>query len=244
MIDFNHRSPNERINHLIDVGMTRVRGEEKPRDYLGGSRLGHPCERALQFEFFNTPVDSGKEFSGQTLRIFDVGHVLEDLAIKWLRQAGFHLLTRKPDGGQFEFVTANGLIKMHLDGVLVGGPDGIPYPALWECKSMKDKKWKACVKEGVAKSHPVYFSQIQVYQAYSNLMENPAILTCINKDTQELHHEAVPFSPQHAQEISDKGARIIMACQAGDLLPRIANQPDHFECKWCSYTEWCWSLPR
>ena len=66
-----------------------------PRDYLGGSRLGHPCERALQFEFAGAPKDDGAEFSGRTLRIFGIGHALEDLAVRWLRGAGFDLYTRK-----------------------------------------------------------------------------------------------------------------------------------------------------
>ena len=34
-----------------------------PRAYLGGSRLGHPCERALQFEFAGAPKDEGAGFN-------------------------------------------------------------------------------------------------------------------------------------------------------------------------------------
>jgi hypothetical protein len=36
-----------------------------PRDYLGGSRLGHACERALQFEFAARPKDEGADFAGR-----------------------------------------------------------------------------------------------------------------------------------------------------------------------------------
>ena len=73
-----------------------------------------------------------------------------------------------------------------------------------------------------------------------DLTENPAILTCINKDTQELIHQPIPFNPKLAQDTSDKAVRILQACEAGELLPRIAANPDHFECKWCSYTDRCW----
>ena len=52
-------------------------------------------ERALQFEFAGAPKDDGAEFSGRTLRIFGIGHALEDLAVRWLRGAGFDLYTRK-----------------------------------------------------------------------------------------------------------------------------------------------------
>ncbi len=48
------------------------------RTYLGGSRLGHPCERALQFEYVHAPKDEGaarallepqldRAFAGETI---------------------------------------------------------------------------------------------------------------------------------------------------------------------------------
>jgi hypothetical protein len=241
-LDFNHRSSNERMNYLLDQAIIQEQAKQTPRYYLGGSRLGHPCERALQFDFFHAQPDEGKGFSGQTLRIFAVGHALEDLAIKWIRSAGFDLRTTKSDGRQFGFSTARGLIRGHIDGVFCGGPDCISYPALWECKTMSAKHWKECVKEGVAIAKPVYAAQIAIYQAYMDLTEHPAIFTSINKDTQELWFEAVSFNSELAQRMSDRGVRIIQACQAGELLPRAFGSQDHFECKWCPYTMRCWSL--
>jgi hypothetical protein len=111
-LDYNHRpSFAERVNEVIDAALTAENATRAPRDYLGGSRLGHACERALQFEFTDTLKDEGKDFSGQSLRIFAIGHLLEDLSVAWLRQAGFDLYTRKgnrPDGGQFSFSVAGG----------------------------------------------------------------------------------------------------------------------------------------
>jgi hypothetical protein len=241
MFDFNHRSPNGRMNVLLDEAIEKHRSEQKPRDYLGGSRLGVECERALQFEFFNTPKDPGKDFSGRVLRIFEFGHVLEDMMIGWLSQAGFDLKTRDRNGDQFEFSVLDGAIKGHLDGVLVSGPDVMAYPALWENKSMKADQWKKTVKDGVAKAHPEYAAQIAIYQAYMDLTENPALFSTVNKDTSEIRFELVPFDSALAQRCSDKGVRIIQACQAGDLLPRIAQSPDFFKCKWCSWSDRCWS---
>ena len=81
MLDFNPRpAMTERVNALVDAALEAERAAIPPRDYLGGSRLGHHCERALQFEFTATPRDEGAEFSGRTLRIFAIGHALEDLA--------------------------------------------------------------------------------------------------------------------------------------------------------------------
>ena len=254
MLDYNHRpSFADRVNETIDAAITAENAARVPRDYLGGSRLGHACERALQFEFTTTPKDAGQEFSGQLLRIFSIGHVLEDLAVAWLRAAGFDLYTRKgnrPDGGQFGFSVAGGRIRGHVDGIIAAGPEGfgLAAPALWECKTMNAKNWRACVKDGVAVSKPVYAAQIAVYQAYMEatvpgISTAPALFTAINKDTAELYHELVPFDAELAQRMSDRGVQILRATDAGELLPRIAANRDFFECRFCPWAERCWSLP-
>jgi hypothetical protein len=253
-LDFNHTpSFADRVNEAVDAAITAENVARTTRDYLGGSRLGHACERALQFEFTATPKDEGQDFSGQVLRIFAIGHELEELAIRWLRGAGFDLYTQKgnrPDGGQFGFSVAGGRIRGHVDGIIAAGPEGfgLAVPALWECKTMNAKNWRACVKDGVAKSKPVYAAQIAVYQAYmeaqvSGLSANPAMFTAINKDTAELYHELVLFDAELAQRMSDRGVRILRATDAGELLPRVAANRDFFECRFCAWAERCWKLP-
>ena len=252
-LDYNHKASfGERVNATIDTALTADNAARAPRDYLGGSRLGQACERALQFEFTATPKDAGQEFSGQLLRIFAIGHVLEDLAVAWLRAAGFDLYTRKanrPDGGQFGFSVAGGRIRGHVDGIVAAGPEGfgLAAPALWECKTMNAKNWRACVKDGVAVAKPVYAAQIAVYQAYMEpsvpgISGAPALFTAINKDTAELHHELVPFDADLAQRMSDRGVRILQATDAGELLPRVAQNRDFFKCRFCPWAERCWSL--
>jgi hypothetical protein len=94
MIDLNHQLKfHEQVTVLVDVALQAENATREKRRYLGGSRLGVACERALQFEYADAPVDVGAEFPGRTLRIFEVGHALEDLAIRWLRLAGFDLYT-------------------------------------------------------------------------------------------------------------------------------------------------------
>jgi len=69
---------------------------------------------------------------------------------------------------------------------------------------------------------------------------NPALFTAINKDTVELYFERVPFNGALAQSASDRGVRVIQACDAGELLPRISKDPTHYECKFCSWQDRCW----
>lgn len=239
MIDFNHRNPSDKISALVDAALLKERAKQSARTYLGGSRLGQDCLRAMQYEYFNTPPDAGKGFSGQSLRIFDVGHALEAVAIDWLRSAGFDLRTEKADGQQFGFSVAKGRIQGHIDGVFVAGPDFMQYPALWEMKTMNAKHWKACLNQGVKTTKPIYYAQIQIYQAYMQLTDNPALFTAMNKDTQELYFELVDFNPAKAQEISDRGVMVLQACDEGTLLPRLHSDPSHFECKWCNWTDRC-----
>ncbi len=191
MLDYNHRPKFfEQVTAVIDEALTAEHASRTPRHYLGASRLGVACERALQYEYAQAPVDPGRELPGRVLRIFEVGHALEALAIRWLRLAGFDLHTEKADGGQFGFSVAGGRIQGHVDGILAGGPEtlGLAYPALWECKTMNARAWRETVKRGVSQAKPVYAAQIAVYQAYMEasvpgISQNPALFTAINKDT-------------------------------------------------------------
>lgn len=241
MLDYNHiKNRGDRLNYLIDAALTAKENKETPRDYLGGSRLGHECARALQYEFYNTPKD--RPFSGQLLRTFGIGHALEDLAAEWLRKAGFDLRTLDANGKQFGFSTGNGKIRGHIDGVIIGGPAELgPYPRLWECKTSSAKKWREFEKNKVKKTNWTYFVQVQTYMAYMDLGANPALWTVVNKDDSSLYHEDIPFDLSVAQDASDRAARIVQCCLAGELLPREYPTADFYQCKWCSYGERCWN---
>jgi hypothetical protein len=248
MLDYNSSASfSEQVTGFIDEALAAERDAQAPRAYLGASRLGVACDRALQYEYLQAQVDPGREFSGTTLRIFEAGHLFEDLAIRWLRQAGFDLHTETLQAGQYGFSAAGDRIQGHVDGILAAGPEslGLGYPALWECKSLNAKSWKDTVKRGVTLSKPVYAAQIALYQAYMEpqvpgISETPAIFTAINKDTAELYFEQVPFNGELAQRASDRGVRILQACDAHELLPRLANDPTHYECKFCAWQDRCW----
>lgn len=113
---------------VIDVGVQdELRSVRKTMSDFDMTEVAGIMNRALQFEFTATPKDEGQDFSGQSLRIFAIGHALEDLAVAWLRGAGFDLYTRRgnrPDGGQFGFSVAGGRIRGHVDGIIAAGPEG------------------------------------------------------------------------------------------------------------------------
>ena len=241
MMDFNSTaSVSGQITALVDAGLQQARAGQVVRRYLGASRLGVACERALQFEFAHAPVDYGRDIQGRILRIFERGHVNEECMVGWLRDAGFDLRTHKADGEQFGFSVADGRLQGHIDGVFVGGPEGFAYPALWENKCLGSKSWRDLEKNRLAISKPVYAAQVALYQAYLELHEHPAIFTAVNADTMEIYVELVPFDAALAQRMSDRAVKVITATEAGELLPRAFTDQTHFECRMCAWQDRCW----
>ena len=239
VLDFNSKSTVAyRFVELIDAAGSE--SQESPRAYLGGSAIGEPCARRLQYNFIGAQVNEGSGFSARTRRIFHRGHQGEEWMAGWIRSAGFELRTEK-NGRQFGFEDCEGRFKGHIDGVFTDGPTGFKYPALWENKVLGSKGWNSLVKHGINKAYPNYAVQVAIYQAYLSLAENPAIFTALNADTMEIHVELVPFNAALAQENIDKAARILSAVDHGETLPRAADDPDSFTCKFCPYTGVCFS---
>lgn len=225
---------------LIDKALVAANKREPERNYLGASSLGEPCKRKLQYRYMKTKKDEGKDFDGKTLRIFQVGHNFEELGIAWLVQADFNVLTHDKQGRQFGFDTADGEIQGHVDGIITDGPVAWEYPFLWECKSANDKKFKEFQSKGVESANFIYYAQVLIYQAYMGLTANPALFTVINKNTQEIYFEKVPFDAKVAQRVSDSAVNILKAVQNNELMPRVAAKSDSFLCKWCEFRKKCW----
>ena len=241
MLDFNSSaSLSGQIEALMDQALEAERDATPPREYLGASRLGAACERQLQYEYAKAPVDQGKGFSGRLLRIFERGHRTEDMVIRWLRMAGYTLKTEDAEGHQFGFSVASGRLRGHVDGVLLAGPEGLTYPALFETKCLGAKSWRDVVKNKLAVSKPIYAAQIALYQSYLDLHEHPALFTAVNADTMEIYAEPIPFDASLAQRMSDRAAKVITATDAGELLPRSFADQTHFECKFCAWSDRCW----
>lgn len=237
------RDVSERINTHIDAAFFIKRAAEARREYVGASAIGNECLRAVQFGYAGVPIDEGR-ITGKTLRIFEIGHVFEDAVANWLQMAGFDLDTLDPaTGRQYGFSVLGGKGKGHLDGVLRAGPVPLQYPCLWECKALNEKSWQDVKKRGLALSKPLYAGQVAIDQAYLGLTA-PAVFTALNKNTEELHHELVPFDQALAQQMSDRMAMVVQATEQKQLLPRGYSSPDNYKCKWCDHHQTCWSLPR
>ena len=228
------------FEEIIDKTIVEKSKSEPIRRYLGGSMLGDKCARKIQYTYQGQQPDEDKEFKAQTLRIFQLGHELENSMAGWIRNAGFDLRTIDKNGEQFGFSIADDEIKGHIDGVICGGPLDINYPMLWECKSANEKKFRDFRFKGI-KANPTYEVQVALYQAYMELTDNPCLFTVINKNTSEIFYQLVPFNQDLAQYASDRAVDILKASKQNEMLPRIAQNKDVFDCRFCQYSNTCWS---
>lgn len=227
---------------LINKALVEKRASQPKRQYLGASMWGDPCDRKLAYQFHQTPIDEGRGFSPEILRVFDMGHDCEDRVAEYVKLAGFDLVTHKQDGSQFGFSAADGKLKGHIDGVIIMGPQipGLEYPVLWENKGLNDKSWNDTVKKGVKVSKPLYYAQAQTYMAYMDLPKG-CMFTILNRNTGEMHAELIKFDARAAQVASDRAVRVIATASPLEMA-RCTNDSADLRCKFCDFRIRCWGL--
>ena len=242
MLDFNtsalrRSAAVQSVHDAIDAALIKGAQTERRRTYVGASSIGGGCERRIQYEYLQTSPDPDYVPEARTQRIFARGHMTEELAVKWLRDAGYDLRTHKPDGGQFGFKTANGKFAGHCDGIIMSGP-GIRTPCIWEHKALGSKSWKAIEKHGLTKAKPEYCDQIALYQAYMDLTA-PALFMATCMDDMAIYLELVDFDQSRAQAASDRAVAIILDSEAKALRPKVSDEADFWLCKGCSFRSRC-----
>jgi hypothetical protein len=235
MLDFNRANLSTTptsitINDLIECAEPP---EENVRHYLGASAIGSECLRKVQFDWMVDPVHVS-----QTRDIFRRGHLFEALTREHLKRAGFVFAPEE----QLAFSAAGGLFRGHADRIATAGPDipGGGYPCIWECKALGDKGWKSLEREGLEKAYPHYAAQVWLYQAYLGIDEHRAIFTAVNANTMARLHLLHAFDAERAQMWSDRAVTVIEATRAGELLPRVTEDPKDWRCRICSHRARCW----
>ena len=205
------------------------------RMYLGASIVGHECAREIQYSWMCTP-----ELPARVRLIFNRGHAFEPLIRAQLVVAGFGFAPKEA----LEFVALDGFLQGHADGIITSGPNlsdvDFAYPAVWECKALNAKNWRAVARNGFTTTFPRYATQVALYQHFLD-KPNPALVSCVNADTCKVLHLALPYNAGRAFEAIDHAQRIIDATRVGDLLPRFAgSSQDNFHCRICQFHKRCW----
>jgi hypothetical protein len=240
VLDFNRANLSgeafaQQFNAALDKAALNEQREER-RTYLGASGIGSECLRKVQYDWQCDSVHPAR-----TKRIFSRGHAFEEFTAKAFSQAGFRIERGTQRTG---FTALNGSFRGHCDGIILDGPaiEGLRYPCLWENKALGASGWRKIEKDGLRKAYPQYFDQCQLYMAYLDLTDTPALFTAENADNCEILPVLVPFDAEAAQAASDRAVSVVKATQAGELLPRITEKPTDWRCKMCSHKDRCWAL--
>lgn len=205
---------------------------ERPRTYLGASVIGHSCARYLWYSFRQVKSQS---FTGQQLNLFKTGFAAEDRFVADLRKAGVKVHEVDPETGKQYSISYHG---SHFLGNTDGAALGIKgQPEVWhllEFKTHNDRSFKLLQKDGMAKSKPMHYAQMQVYMKGRELMFGYYLAK--NKNNDELYGEVVHYNPEAAQAYVDRAGDIIFSSEPS---PRVSDNPSWYECKWCHYSDYC-----
>jgi len=209
----------------IEAAQVAKNAPRFPRSGLGGSTIGHGCERHLWYRF--RWAARPQEFSGRMLRLFETGHKEEARMIGWLREAGCEVADIDPETGEQWLVLAcDGHFKGFADGKVQGLREAPKTKHLLECKTHNRKSFEQLQKHGLAASKPEHLAQMQIYMHLLGLERGFYLAKCKDDDT--LYSERVHYDAAHACVLMAK-AQAIVAAHAPP--PRVSDKPDYFLCK-------------
>lgn len=202
------------------------------RDHLGASRIGKECVRALWYDF---RWATRTAFPGRILRLFETGRVEESRLVRDLRRTGATVLDRDPETGrQWRFEACGGHFAGSLDAVALGL---LEAPKTWhvvELKTHSAKSFAELKRDGVRKSHPHHWAQMQVYMRLAGIERAMYVAVC--KDTDEIHVERVPADPEESDRLLAKARRVIDSKRPP---ARISDDPAWWECRLCEHHPVC-----
>lgn len=216
-------------------------GAEPQRPYLGGSAIGRSCSRALWYSFrWSKPA----AFSGRLYRLFQSGHLQEPRINADLRAIGVTVYETNPATGKqwsFSEPTSGGHFRGNADGILVGVPQAPKTPHIGEFKTSGEKAFKEVIRDGVEKSKPEHFAQMQIYMKWSIDQFGKdgctrALYVVVNKNTDDIYSERLEYINDFAQSLIDKANAII---QSTEPPLGISTDSTYYECKFCDYHPLC-----
>ncbi|TPM59365.1 oxidoreductase [Mesorhizobium sp. B2-2-4] len=214
----------------------------EPRDgrSISVSTLAEECERKLFYDF--RWVSPHENIPGRTLRIFETGKLEETRWIENLRMIGCEVVEfdgtdRDGNPKQIMVETCGGHVRGYLDAEILGLPEA---PTKWhvgEIKSHNTKSFAKLLKDGVRKSKPLHFAQIQTYMHKRG--RDRGIYLAVNKDTDELYAERLKLDVEYCLRLEARAQRII---DANDPPAKLYEDPTAkmaFACGWCRHRSVC-----
>ncbi len=210
----------------------KVGDAEPVRGYLGASIIGHPCSRYLWYIFRHC---CKPKFDGRMRRLFKTGDLAESHFVKNLRDIGCEVHDADANGEQFEVRAIHGHFSGHMDGCAYGIPESPRNWHVLEFKTHNAKSFTNLEQQGVQKSKPQHYAQIQVYMHLTGITR--ALYLAVNKNTDDLYSKRFYYDVEYVTQLMDKAQGIITATAPPE---RVGCRPDSYYCKWCDAQSICW----
>ncbi|GHC61383.1 oxidoreductase [Limoniibacter endophyticus] len=211
------------------------RNEQRDGKTIPASQIAEECGRKLWFDFrWTTPHEF---INGRTLRIFETGVVEEERWIDNLRMIGCEVVSHQGDGRQIRIELCGGHVGGYLDSEILGLPEA---PKTWhvgEIKSHNIKSFTALKKDGVQKSKPLHYGQMQMYMHARG--RDRAIYLAVCKDNDELYAERIHYDVEYCLRMIARAERIIAAHEPPAKLHEDPEAKMAFACGWCKHKSIC-----
>lgn len=191
---------------------------EQPREHMGASGLGHACDRYiwLNFRWAVQP-----KFIGRIKRLFRRGQLEEATIIKDLEAIGIKVTDTQR--------------RVSFDYGVSGSIDGIGNgDTLLEFKTHSKKSFDDMENNGLQKSKPMHYTQMQVYMHGTGLAQGLYFAVC--KDDDRIYTEDVAYNQEHAEKAIARGQRL---AQDDRLPPPISTDPTWYQCRMCDAHSFC-----
>lgn len=215
------------IEALIDKHHESIQGGARP--HMGASVLGHPCDRWLWLSFRMAVVE---KFPGRILRLFRRGQTEEAQVVSDLRAIGMSVQKTGANQSRVDFGCH---VSGSIDGIIESGvPEAPKTPHVLEIKTHGKKSFESLLKDGVEKSKPMHFVQMQMYMA--GMKFDRALYLAVCKDDDRIYTERVKLDKTVANKGVERGHRLV---KADRLPPPISTDPTWFECRFCAAHEFC-----
>ena len=201
------------------------------RPHLGASLIGHECSRHLWYVF---RLAKQANFDGRLLRLFDTGHREEPRVLEELRGIGCEVYDRTEDGKQVTFTAEFGHFSGSLDGMVKGLPEDKEEWHVLEIKTHGEKSFNDVLANGVEKSKPQHYAQMQIYMGYMGLTK--ALYYPVNKNTDDIAPQIVDFDKSAFDRLVEKAKYIVFAVEPPG---RMSEDPTFYKCKFCDHHSIC-----
>lgn len=234
------------LTNVIDTLASRIdraveAKAEPPRTHFGVSGIGEPCERKAWLKFRWAVIES---FDGRMLRLFSRGHREEASIVSYLRAAGLEI---RRTGWEQVHVSFGSHVSGSMDGIVVSGVPEAPHkPHVLEIKTHSRKSFDDLERNGVEKSKPEHWAQVQGYMEGTHQpgFEFPAVdralYVAVCKDSDRIYTERVRLDRTRAKALVERAKRVATA----DRMPvPLSTDQTWYQCRFCPAAEVCRGKP-